>query len=306
MDTINVRLFGRFGTSQAGTELSLEAHKTRELFCFLLLNRCRPHCRETLATLLWPDCSPAQSRAYLRKALWQLQATLESPSQAGPRLLCLDDSWVQINPDVDLWVDTAEFEQAYLAVQGVPGHGLNAGQVRRLAAAVDLYSGDLLEGWYQDWCLFDRERLQQIYLAMLDKLMGYHETQGAYEIASSYGARILRVDAAREHTHRRLMRLHYLAGDRTGAIRQYEQCAAILQRELAVPPDELTVALWRQICANKPDGLPDGPAPETAQTGALGISLTAIVARLKGFQELLENLQRQVLEDIEAFERFSH
>jgi hypothetical protein len=39
---------------------------------------------------------------------------------------------------------------------------LNEAQAQLLKDAVNLYCGDLLEGWYQDWCLFERERLQSI------------------------------------------------------------------------------------------------------------------------------------------------
>ena len=34
-----------------------------------------------------------------------------------------------------------------------------------------LYRGDLLTGWYQDWCLIERERYQCMFVSLLDKLM---------------------------------------------------------------------------------------------------------------------------------------
>ncbi|NIN69138.1 MAG: hypothetical protein GTO63_31510, partial [Anaerolineae bacterium] len=82
-------------------------------------------------------------------------------------------------------------------------------------------------------CLYERERLQNMYLAILDKLVSYSEVQGAYEAGLGYGSRILSYDGARERTHRRLMRLYYLAGDRTAALRQYDSCVEALRRELA-------------------------------------------------------------------------
>src|SRR5438128_1039451 len=57
-----------------------------------------------------------------------------------------------------------------------------------------LYRGDLLEGWYSDWCLYERERLQHMYLAMLDKLMEYSESHQEYETGQTYGMRALRYD----------------------------------------------------------------------------------------------------------------
>ena len=131
----------------------------------------------------------------------------------------------------------AEFEQAFNLTRGTPGRQLDAQNVQILQNAVELYRGDLLEGWYQDWCLFERERLQNMYLTMLDKLIDYSEANELYEAGLAYGAHILRHDRARERTHRRLMRLHYLARDRTEALRQYERCVSSLDKELGVEPD---------------------------------------------------------------------
>ncbi|MEZ4660564.1 MAG: hypothetical protein R2911_23660 [Caldilineaceae bacterium] len=42
--------------------------------------------------------------------------------------------------------------------------------------------------------MFERERLQLIYLTLLDKLMGYCESQQLYEQGIAYGQTILRFD----------------------------------------------------------------------------------------------------------------
>jgi DNA-binding SARP family transcriptional activator len=155
--------------------------------------------------------------------------------------------WVSFNPGSDVWVDVAVFEKAFSVAREVAGHHLNASQAQTLDQAIQLYQGDLMEGWYQDWCLCERERLQTNYLIMLDKMMSYCEAHQKYETGLAYGLRVLRYDRAREVTHRRLMRLYYLADDRTAALRQYEHCVAALNEELGVKPSRLTVALYDQI-----------------------------------------------------------
>jgi len=65
---------------------------------------------------------------------------------------------------------------------------------------VNIYQGNLLEAWYQDWCLYERERLQKLFLAMLDMLMDYCEAPQDYETGRTFGNRILQDDRAREHT----------------------------------------------------------------------------------------------------------
>jgi DNA-binding SARP family transcriptional activator len=52
------------------------------------------------------------------------------------------------------------------------------------------------------------------------------------------------------------MRLHYLAGDRTTALRQYKRCVATLEEDLGVEPSMSTRILYEQICNDRLDGRP--------------------------------------------------
>ena len=85
-----------------------------------------------------------------------------------------------------------------------------------------------------------RERLQNMYLGMLEQLMDYYELRREYERALVYGGRLLQQDRARECVHVRVMRLRYLSGDRIGALRRYQRCVEALDQELsrkAIPQD---------------------------------------------------------------------
>lgn len=253
MCALRVSLFSKLYL-QCGVdgEVDLASGRAHELFCYLLLHRQQAHHRETLADLLWGDTSPTQAKAYLRKALWQLHTALEVlPLCRTPPIVQVERDWVYINSTPDLWLDVDVFEQAYTQVQDVPGTALDAQSGQLLQRAVDLYHGDLLAGWYQDWCLFERERFQYMYLAMLDKLMDFAEAQHAYESGLVYGQRALRYDPARERTHRRMMRLLYWGGYRTAALRQYARCVVALDDEFGVQPAKRTVALYAQMRADQ-------------------------------------------------------
>jgi DNA-binding SARP family transcriptional activator len=301
MAVLEVRLFGKFRVRCKGCVVGdLDASKVQEMFSYLLLARGRPHSREILAEKLWSDSSAAQSRKYLRQALWQLQSALEDhrePMEGS--VLMADADWVGINSEADLWVDVADFEQACLRVNGVSGGALDAQGAHTLQRAAELYQGDLLENCYQDWCLYERERLQNMHLSLLDKLMGYHEGHRDFEAGLMYGALILRFDRARERTHRRLMRLHYLAGDRTGALRQYQQCVAALREELDVEPAKSTVALYEQIRAD------DVESPRTVNHASAPGSVAPLASvrdHLEQLQSTLAHLECAVRQDIDTVE----
>jgi DNA-binding SARP family transcriptional activator len=251
-------LFGRFQARRPSPDwISPDARKMQEILSYLLLFRQRAHQREVLAGTLWSSSPTSRSRKNLRQSLWQLQERrLPAEEQAAPPLLVVGKEWIQVNQE-GIWLDVAELESAFDQVASVPGEKLSHAQATSLLNAVALYRGDLLEGWSEDWCVFERERLRAIYLAMLEKLLGYCEATGRLEEGLVYGERLLRHDRAHERAHWRIMRLSYLAGDRTGALRQFDRCRAALKDELGAEPGRLITTLYEQIRVDSGAGFAD-------------------------------------------------
>jgi DNA-binding SARP family transcriptional activator len=293
MPDLYIHLFGKFSVRQDDRPATgFDAHKEQELLSYLLLHRNRPHSREALAGLIWGDVSTEKSKKYLRQALWHIQAALDSgPQSRGVAVLAVEHDWVQLNARAELWLDVEIFERTFMLVHDLRGADLDAGRLSALQAAVQIYRGDLLEGWYQDWCLYERERLQNIYLVMLDKLMCFCEAEGKFELGLHYGSLVLRYDRAHERTHRQLMNFQYLSGDRTGALRQFERCSAALREELGVKPDKLTSALYHKIRADQGDTSPPAPAPAAP-------SLADVLGHLQQIQAILAELQKRSQKEI--------
>jgi DNA-binding SARP family transcriptional activator len=302
---LTMRLFGKFSVCYNDRPIEgMEPRKVQELLCYLLIYRTRPLARESLASLFWGETSTTQSKTYLRKALWQLQTALEPCCASGSeQLLLIDGEWVQVNRNADIYLDVAVIEEAFVQSQGRAGEELDESGAAAVRRAVELYQGDLLEGCYHDWCIYERERLQSIYLALLDKLMGYCESRGMYEQGLAYGAQILRYDRAREQTHRRLMLLHYLAGDRTAGIRQYQRCAASLEEELSTTPTGLTTKLYQQICANQFDAPAEPQRASCLELSLLSPALSGMLMRLRQALATLADLQLHIQQDIQLLEQ---
>ncbi len=308
MSALSITLFGRFSVQRGGKVVdTIESGKVQDMFCHLLLNRRRPRARDALATMLWGDSPTAQAKKYLRQALWQLQSALDlGDAPAGDPVLLVDAEWVHINPAADLWLDVAIFEQAVAAAQGIAGAELDGDRARSLDEAVRLYQGDLLEGCYHDWCLYERERLQSLYLVTREKLMSFCEAHRRYEEGQAHGESLLRHDRAHEGAHRRLMRLHYLAGDRTAALRQYDRCVAALADELGVAPAKGTTELYHQMRADQFDG-PALMAREARRPAVNPASSSPeLLPYLKHFLSMLTDFRKQVEDDVRALERSIH
>ncbi len=308
---LQFQLFGKFRVTRDDIEVQgLESHRVQELLAFLLLNRHRPFARGPLAETLWGDEATAgQAQKHLRQALWQLHTSLD-PDPAAPvePILLVQENFVQLNPRAGLSSDVAAFESVARAYTEVPGSALSADAVDAHHAAVQLYSGDLLEGCVQEWCLQERERLQMMYLVLLDKLIGWCEAGGAFETGLAYGAAVLQIDRAHERTHQRLMRLHYLAGDRAAALRQFERCATALDEDLGVRPGRRTLALHELIRADRDEEIASmslrGRPASTLHDTATGVTpLQRVRVQLERVRAEVADLVQGVEREIRAVER---
>jgi DNA-binding SARP family transcriptional activator len=285
---------------------SPSAQKAQEMLCYLLIRRDRPHRREALTHLLWPTSSAAHAAKSFRQTLWQLRTALVDESASASEFLQVDLEWIGLHPEAHVWLDVSEFERVSRAARGVDGHELSDSLSEQVRAVLDLYRGDLLEGWDQDWCVFERERLRQAYLALLGKEIAYCETHALYEEGIAYGVRALRCEVAHERAHRTLMRLYYLSGDRTAALRQYERCVTLLRQELDVGPSQRTVTLYERIRLGRPPESRDG-APYRALLTAPDTPLTVsqTLGRLKQAQMVFQQIGSQIQDAICALEATS-
>lgn len=295
MTEFRVRLFGKFSVERGGQSVEgIQARKVQELFSYLLVSRNHPQPREVICEVLWENQPPSKAKKYLRQALWRLQLALnDAPNSQEPEIVA-DSNWIQIGPSAKFWLDIAEFEQIFNALNDKDPCDLSLKDFRIVKSAINLYRGDLLEGWYQDWCLFERERFQIMHLMLLDKLVQYCEMHGHYAAGLAYGTDILRHDHAYERTHCQMMRLYVMAGDRTQALHQYQRCVTALRNELDIEPSEATKQLYEEIRADTfgssfPSGKEvSGKRKESVQT------LSMMLNRLEHFSDELRRIRFQI------------
>ena len=302
MSSIKVSLFGKFNIAYGKKRTYIRARKVQELFIYLLVFRKKPQPRESLSEILWADQPMITSKKNLRQTLWHLQSAFKEFKNSSRLELLIDDGWIHIRLPTDFWLDTAEFEHVFNLVNHKQVRELSIEDFNAMQYAVNLYRGDLLEGWYQDWCIFERERFQVMNLTLLDKLVQYCEIHQKYEAGLSYGWQILRHDHAYEPAHRQLMHLYALSGDRTQALHQYQRCVHALQIELGVEPSVRTKQLYEQIQSDI------FIVPLFAHEKALSTSyevtptIESILDRLQNFSLTLKRMESQIEQDIVALQ----
>jgi TolB-like protein/DNA-binding SARP family transcriptional activator len=247
---LRVRMLGGFELASAdGGDLTPPRRKLRALVALLALAPAAGWSREQLTALLWGDRDEEQARGSLRQALAELRRIL------GVSALLTDREVAAFDPAV---VSVDAVELARLAA---------AGELEQAAA---LYRGELLEGvslpdsGFADWLLVERTRLHDLAVGVLARLL---KTQSG-DVAIETAERLLQLDPTREDTHRALMRLYAVKGDRSQALRQYQLCRDTLRRNLDVEPEPESERLYKEIqsstrCVAAVERRP----PENVETG---------------------------------------
>lgn len=248
MGRLSIALFGGLRVWHGGARGTASVSPGgQRLLGLLLIKRNRAHTRDELTGLLWPDCPEDRARACLNTELWRLRRVLEPRGTARGAYLQTRGNTVEFNPGSNHWLDVAEFERLVSQVSSSPPDDVSATAVESLKNALQLYAGELLEGIYDDWVLFERECMRSLYIDGLAFLMACCKRRKNHADALRYGQKILELDPLREEIHRELMRLYMACGQRPQALVQFRLCQEILQRELNIPPMDETQAIYAEI-----------------------------------------------------------
>ena len=249
MSILQVILFGSVRVTHNNwlTEVKL-TREVQALLAYLLLYRHRTHPREVLAGVFWGERSQDRARGSLNTTLWRMRKLLEPDGvPPGTYLIGNHSAEVGFNRDSQYWLDVEDFEKVINHVLAYPFQSVDESDVHDLEEILRLYKGELLEGFYEDWTLRERERLRGLYLKSLIYLQRYCRFHKLYEKGIVYGLKILELDPLREDIHREMMKLYLENGQRSLAARQYEICRTRLSEELGILPMRETQALYAQI-----------------------------------------------------------
>ena len=177
-----------------------------------------PTARARVTALLWPDEPPHDVRGRLRQRIYALKRKLGVEAISG-------SSTLSISPA--------------LAWQGFGGEPLDA------ALLGDDDYADLPE--FAEWLRAARQRLQALRRERLAGEASALELEGRLAEAIACAERLLVLEPLQEHAHRRLMRLHYLRGDRAAALLAFDRCERALKDDVGATPSVETLDLLAQI-----------------------------------------------------------
>ena len=241
MSTLRIALLGSFQVTIEGqSATAFESDKVRALLVYLAVEADRPHRREALAALLWPDMPETAARSNLRHALANLRRAIHD-YDADPPYLHITRQTIQFNQHSQHELDTAVFSPQPHTTQ----------QRETMAA---LYRGDFLAGFsiagstvFDEWTAVKREQYHRQMHQALHDLADCYTQQGQYEKALSFAQRQVAMEPWDETAHQQIIRLLALADQRSEALAQYDECCRILEAELGIAPTGTTTTLAQNI-----------------------------------------------------------
>ena len=194
---------------------------SKRLIVFVTLNGGQVN-RRYAAGVLWPYGDDERAAGNLRSALWRLRG-------AGIDVVHADKCTLYLDPDLSVditqlsgWatrviegsVDRAELDAPYLRPEAV----------------------DLLPGWYDEWVIFERERLRQRILHAMESLVRHLIVQRLFADAVEIAMSAVNIEPLRESAQRVLIEAHLAEGNYVEARRVYLAYHRLIAEELGIPP----------------------------------------------------------------------
>jgi WD40 repeat protein/DNA-binding SARP family transcriptional activator len=235
-----VKLLGQFEVRLDGIAIDIPSRTAQSLLAYLISNPGTAFRREQLAGVLWPDSTEANSKGYLRSAIWRIRKTLKDISSDNSDYILSNKIIITFNHKLPFWVDTQVLEKS---------KGQSA---QELLEETSLYQGELLPGFYEDWVVLERERMRTVFDRKMHRLMQCLIDDKSWEQVIEQAERWISLGDTPEPAYRALMIAYTSLGDKGKALTTFMRCLDALEHELGVGPTEETVRLEKRIRSGEP------------------------------------------------------
>src|SRR5438552_328811 len=277
MGILRFTLLGNPEVHHADQLLLFSTRKEFALLIYLAVEG-RIHLRKTLSELFWPEGDARHGRAALRLTLLHLRHLLGEGDALDPAshlLITGDTLGLDFTSDVELDLQTLQeawrLSRASTCTALTMPEDMRRSLLGQLQRATSLARGEFLEGFslrdapaFDDWARSQREYWHLCISEVFDRLSQMQFEAGELEAAIATVNRWLVLAPLHEEAYRRLMRLHFAAGDRYAALHAYDTCRARLSTDMQTEPTPETVALASRMRAVAPPRRKEAHALHTA------------------------------------------
>lgn len=234
---LQVRLLGQFDVRMDGKKIAIPTRAGQSLFAYLILNAGAPQRREKLAGTFWPETSDENARRNLRQELWRARKALSAHSPSEEEYLVAEEISITFDSNADYWLDVAQFERT----------DANQNSASEQMQQLSLYRGGLLPGFYDDWVVLERERLQALYEQRLQQLLEHLIAAQLWTAVLEWSEKWIALGQTPEPAFRALMLAYGARGDTAKLVSTFERCREALAKEVGVDPSDQTRELYEKL-----------------------------------------------------------
>ncbi|BCL78754.1 hypothetical protein ccbrp13_12190 [Ktedonobacteria bacterium brp13] len=311
--TLHFALLGPPQVYHSGHLLVFPSRKALALLLYLAVEEGK-HSRKLLSELFWPESDAIHARSALRTTVLELRDVLMKDAIPADRTgrdriphLHIDRDTLSLDLTSGVSLDLHTLQAAWVLARDtarmtttLPAE-IRRAHLAQLQEATKLSRGEFLDGFslhnargFDDWALFQREYWHLRMQLVFEHLSSQYEDAGEFEQAIAVIIRWLVLTFLNEDASQRLMRLHFVTGNRVAALQAYETLRALLASEIHAEPTPETMALAERIRAM-------APARHTPQTQQQATSVPSqlltqlalpLVGRAREYGILLEHYYR--------------
>jgi two-component SAPR family response regulator len=248
LPTLRLFTFGGIRVFRGSERIDRDWRRTKVQYflAYLLQLGDRSLSDEALVDLFWPG--PLQKgRISLRGALFYLRKKLV-PEQVPDEInyFLKPPGLVKLNTALPIWYDLVEFDRSLTQFRKIKEGPKPDGAVTLAQQLVNLYRGPYLEDCYMDWAVETRERTDMAVIEALTFLQEMALTAGRYGEALEFGDRATSIDPSSEAAYEGLMKAYLAQSRPADALRVFQKCQAVLEKEFDLEPSEELLELRDQ------------------------------------------------------------
>ncbi len=254
---LRIQCLGTFSVAigdEAIPAASWRSSKGEKLFKYLVVKGRQEFVpKDELLEALWPQEDPVTTSKRFHVALSWLRRLLEPHLQRGEPssyILRQDDTYrLEVGPGGG--IDWQDFEQAAVRAENIATTDADVTPAH-LLKAVALYGGPLFPADpYDDWLEPARERLHDLYLRVLARIIALFEKQGNWTKVSEYAEQYLIIDPYAEPIYGALMRGQARLGEMGRLVRTFARCSEKIEVDLGCPVSDAIVDLYHRLTSRK-------------------------------------------------------
>lgn len=244
---IRIQTLGQFNLWRENEKIDSKQwgrDKTIQLLQYLISNRKRHALhKEKIMENLWEEGDDRDFKV----ALHGINKVLEPkrPSRTDPIFVIRQGVSYQLDTD-KVWIDVDALEQYIIIGNEAYGEDMEVSKAA-YKSAIDLYNGVYLPNRiFEDWSSEEREKTQILILGayvILAEIILNENPLESIRLAQC----AIAIDNTWEDAYRLQMQAYIIKGNRPQAIKAYQKCADVLEREYGIDPLPATKNLLQAI-----------------------------------------------------------